>query len=522
MSHTPSVEDIVMLYSTIRYGLAMLVMGAPVAAWAQAITNPFPDPIPKGSVAIELQTIASGFSAPNYLTSARDGSGRLFVVDQTGQVRVINAQGDLLPTPFLDLGPSGLNRLVNLRSGFDERGLLGLAFHPGFNDPSSPGYRKVYTYNSEPVAGAADFTVPLPAGVSFDHQSVITEWQVDASNPNVIDPTTRREVMRIDEPQFNHNAGMIDFGPDGYLYIALGDGGAGDDEGNGHSPGGNGQDTSNVLGTILRINPLDPGLTSTSSDPVSANGKYRVAGDNPFVGSDGVDEIYAYGFRNPFRFSFDVNPATGLATGGTTGKLLVGDAGQNVVEEVDDVVKGGNYGWRLKEGSFKFDPNGTGPGFITADTSGLPPDLIDPILEYDHFREMTDTGVVPEGLAVIGGFIYRGSAIPELVGKYIFGDFTQSFGTPTGRLFYADLDTGEIQELIIGLDDRALGLYLKGFGRDTEGEIYVLAGTTAGPTGTGSMVLKIVPVPEPAAAAVLLLAAGWMGMMRQRPTRRQG
>ena len=296
---------------------------------------------------MELQTIASGLTAPNDLTSV--GDGRLFVNQQDGLIRIVKNNA-LLATPFLDLSA----RLV---SSTGERGLLGLAFHPGYNDPSSPGFRKFYTYTSEPVAGAADFTVPKTT--AFDHQSVVAEWQVSAGNPDLADPASRREVLRVDEPQANHNGGKLAFRPgEPYLYISLGDGGAGNDVGDGHNPAiGNGQDLTTVLGKILRIDPLDPSLTTGSADPLSANGSYRVPASNPFISSGtAVHEIYAYGLRNPFRFSFDA----------PTGRLIVGDVGQNNIEEVDFVEAGKNYGWNLKEGSFLFNPsNGTiTPGSI--------------------------------------------------------------------------------------------------------------------------------------------------------------
>ena len=230
-----------------------------------------------------------------------------------------------------------------------------MAFHPGFDDPTSPGFRTLYTYNSEATSRPADFST-IPTGSNPNHQSVISEWKVSATNPNQVDVSSRREVMRIDQPQANHNGGALAFSPvDGQLYISLGDGGgANDAKGRpndiGHTrPQGNGQDTTNVLGDILRINPL-----ATGAGNLSANGQYRIPTDNPYVGADpGVDEIFASGLRNPFRMSFDA----------LTGDLIVGDVGQNALEEVNIVTKGGNYGWNLKEGSFLFDVNANGQGF---------------------------------------------------------------------------------------------------------------------------------------------------------------
>lgn len=451
--------------------LATVVLGRVRAQ----IPDPIPAPIAKGSVTVELTPVVTGLVAPNVLVPAPDGSGRLLVADQSGQIGIVDGGG--LQGLFGDLS----GRLVSLSPGYDERGLLGLAAHPDFNNPQSPGFHKVYTYTSEPVGGPADFTVPLPPSTSFDHQSVVNEWQTSAADPLLIDTgVAPREIMRIDEPQSNHNGGMIAFGPDSNLYISLGDGGAANDVGDGHTAGvGNGQDTSNVLGTILRI---DVGGND------SANGQYGIPADNPFVGGGGVPEIFAYGLRNPFRFSFD-HP---------TGDLLVADVGQNNIEEIDRVVNGGNYGWNVKEGTFLFDP---ASGDVTADSPGMPSDLIDPLAQYDH----------DEGIAVVGGFVYHGTAIPELTDKYVFGDFSLGFSSPAGRLFYADLDTGLIQELTLGLDDRELGLFVKGFGQDANGELYVLASTALGPSGTTGVVLALVPVPEP--ATIGLLAAGMMAFV---------
>jgi hypothetical protein len=452
--------------------LVSLIAGVGLAQ----ITDPIPQKIQKGPVAIELQQVAVGLAAGVYLTDAGDNSGRLFVVDQAGKAWIIE-NGALSPTPFLDVSDRLVSPLGVLGShnetDYDERGFLGIAFHPGYADPASPGFGKLYTYTSEPVSSAATFTTasPPPLGRVFDCQNVVAEWSVDPSNPDRVDPASRRELIRIDKPQFNHNAGMVAFGPDGLLYISTGDGGGANDADGvpffgglltfGHGPTGNAQNIHTIYGKILRIDPL--GNTS-------ANGQYGIPLDNPLVNKGGLEEIYAYGFRNPFRFSFDKG----------TGDLVVGDVGQNNVEEIDRVIKGGNYGWRWKEGTFRFDP--PDDGTISTDMSGLPAGLIDPLAEYDH----------DEGIAIIGGFVYRGSQIPELFGKYVFGDFTTSFSTPTGRLFYADLSTGQIREFILGANNRPLGYFVKGLGQDAARELYVLAGPDLGPFGTTGLVLKIV------------------------------
>jgi glucose/arabinose dehydrogenase len=448
-----------------------------VTATSQA-AGPIAEPIAKGTVRIQLEPFASGLTAPNLLIGAPDTTGRRFILDQDGQV-VISQNGSILPTPFLDVSSS----LVALSASYDERGLLGMAFDPGFADPTSPGYRRIFTYTSEPVSGTADLS--SPSITAINHQSVVSSWRVDPANSNRIDPATRQIVLRIDQPQSNHNGGMLAFGPDNLLYIGLGDGGGqNDSNANGHTAGlGNGQDNNVALGKILRID-----VNGTNS----VNGKYGIPSSNPFATSGGLKEIFASGFRNPYRFSFDGS------------RLLVGDVGQNNIEEVDEVTVGGNYGWRYKEGTFKFD---VATGGVSTDLTGLPAGLIDPLIQYDH----------DEGISVIGGYIYRGTLMPELVGKYVFGDFGLSFGSPTGRLFYADLDTKVIREFLLGATDQPLGLFVKGMGEDENGELYVIGGTNLGPSGTSGVILKIIP--EPGSAAIIA-TAGLVVFARRRRFRR--
>jgi len=422
-------------------------------AVAAPVEDPFPTKIPKSDTTVELRPVAAGFASPVLLLAAPDKSDRLFVVDQAGMIRVVE-NGRHLAEPFLDVR----ERLVKLNNGFDERGLLGVAFDPGFNDPQSPGHRRLFTYTSEPAAGATTFPFSHAAEAAPDHHSVIASWKVSAAETNRVDPSTRVEVMRIAEPQFNHNGGMIAFAPDGLLYLALGDGGAANDLGPGHHPGtGNGQDKNVPLGKMLRID---------VNGRDAANGAYGIPKDNPFAPGGGLREIYALGLRNPWRFSFD-----GAA-------LLVGDVGQNKLEMVYRVERGGNYGWRLKEGAFKFLPTGA----IDSDLTGLPPGLSGPIFQYDR----------DEGTSVIGGHVYRGKAFPALSGKYVFGDYRHGKSS-SGRLFTGDLATGEIRELRIGKIERELGFLLKGFGVDADGEIYACGSAQAGPTGTGGVVVKLIP-----------------------------
>jgi glucose/arabinose dehydrogenase len=438
---------------------------------------PIAEHILPAPVRVGLETLASGLAAPLLLVPDPTEMHRLYVVDQAGPLRVID-HGQLREKPLLDVTPL----LVPLRAAYDERGFLGFAFHPGFSQPNHAGHGLFYTYTSEPVQGPADFTVDLPAGTTMNHQSVVREWRWDGLSETV-DPTSSRALLRIDEPQSNHNAGHLEFGPDGYLYLTLGDGGGANDNGAGHGTQGNGQNINTILGKIIRIDPLHPAVTPNSPDPVSANGAYRVPRDNPFVGAEGLDEIFAYGLRNPYRFSFDAR----------SGALILPDVGQNRVEEINFGRKGRNYGWNLKEGTFAFDPAGVLIGLPLDD-----PRLTEPVVEYDH----------DEGLAVVAGYTYYGTEVPELWGQYICGDWSRQFSAPEGRLFVADLFAGEIHELLIGTQGHPLNLFIKGFGQDHEGEIYVLTTTAGGPAGTTGVVSKIVGARADPPLAAVLTGAG--------------
>lgn len=436
-----------------------------------------------GEYAIALEPVADGLTAPNWGTFAPGQLERLYVSDQAGQLWAIDLT-DGSKTLFLDVS----DRLVPLGIAgpgtFDERGLLGFAFHPDY-----PSNGHLYTWTSEPVDGLADFsTIPITA--TADHQAVLLEWEVSApGNPDsVVITNTVRELLRVDEPQFNHNGGAINFGPDDMLYIALGDGGASDDQGTGHGTTGNGQDTQNVLGAILRINPEGTN---------SANGQYGIPADNPFVDDPTiVDEIYAFGFRNPFRFSFDSQ----------TGELYVGDVGQNDIEEVNLVSAGGNYGWNIKEGSFCFDSNGSSPGFAydNENCPGETPDMIDPLAEYNTSESLAEN---QDGRAVIGGFVYRGDRIPPLQGAYIFGDysrFTESGINNDGRLFYIFPESASPDGLAIKefsyTDRDKFGMSVLGFAQDAAGELYVLANDSGTPFEDTGVVLRIAPMRAEVAA----------------------
>lgn len=378
---------------------------------------------------VGLELVAEGLVAPVGLVSPEDGTGRLFIVDQVGVVKILTAEGELVEEPFMDLG----DRMVELRTNFDERGLLGLAFHPDFADDG-----RFFAYYSAPLREGA------PA--DWNHTSHVSEFRVSGADPNRADPDSERVLLQVDEPQFNHDAGQLAFGLDGYLYISLGDGGGGDDVGLGHPPIGNGQDISTLLGSILRID-VDNG------DP------YGIPPDNPFVGREARDEIFAYGLRNPFRFSFD-------AAGDQ--ELFVGDVGQNLFEEVDIVTKGGNYGWNIREGLHCFDPaNPDQPPAECPDTGAKGEPLLDPIIEYPHPG-------LPRGIGttVIGGFVYRGSALPGFEGRYIFGDWSTNFDQGDGTLLIATPPSSEeeswsIEELRVATSEsRRLDAFLLAFGQD--------------------------------------------------------
>jgi hypothetical protein len=462
-------------------GLAFAACITPAVAQCTHVRldDPIPGLIPPSSSRVNLETIAQGLISPVGGSVAPGMPNRIFVLDQIGKIWSIDVYGPRRGEVnlFLDLStrivPIGLFKPLN----YDERGLLGLAFHPGFRRNGL-----FYTFTSEPAsAHQADFsTVTLPRVPDdpineIEEQSVITEWRMlSPGNPaSAVDVASARQIMRIAKPAFNHNGGTLAFGPDGYLYISLGDGGKANDEGPGHVPGGNGQSLAagNVLGKILRIDPTGHN---------SSNGQYGIPASNPFVGKTGADEIYARGFRNPFRMSFDRE----------TGKLWVGDVGQNDVEEVDIVTQGGNYGWPIKEGTFLFDDGACLPdhhAFVYANSPAAPAGLIDPVAQYDH----VDSANAPETrVAVVGGFVYRGHKIKSLRGRYIFGDYSAEIGeAAAGHLFV--LGAGNQVTELLANNRNPLALAVLGWVQDHRGEIYLLANGTGTLNGATGMVLKL-------------------------------
>lgn len=457
----------------LRYSAALIAAWTAVLSGHGVVRGEFPQ--------IRLETVNSGeLFAPVGLTNAGDGSDRLFVVDQRGEIQIVQG-GSLLPGAFLDIEA----KMVPARPGFDERGLLGLAFHPDYGAAGSAGEGKFYVYYSAPETGG---TPEDP----IDHRSVIAEYRVSAGDPNAADPASERILLTFNQPQFNHDGGQIAFGPDGMLYIGTGDGGSSNDNNAGHTGGdatqpdgvlGNAQDKTRLLGKVLRIDPAG-----------DLPGQYGIPADNPFVGEGGGvrPEIFAYGLRNPWRFSFDDGP-------GGSGRLLLADVGQGRFEEINVIESGGNYGWRIREAAHDFDPT-------TPNPDGVP--LIDPIAEYSHPGEGVGIEI---GRSVTGGYVYRGSQFDELFGKYVFADWSDDFGSGNGTLLGLEETAPDVWDLSIldveGFSHGQIGLFITAIGEDESGELYVvtrssLAADPAEPSGT---IFRIIPVPEPSTAALLLL-----------------
>lgn len=372
-----------------------------LAVGCGGVQHPSPAPSP---VAISLQLVASSLSAPLDLEQPNDGSGRLFIVEQGGTIKIVQ-NGAVLPQPFLDISSKIINRV--------EMGLLGVTFHPDFQTNHK-------------------FYVNYVRNFGGQSQSVIAEYMASAANPNQADPNSERILLTVDQVNNfpNHKAGQLAFGPDGFLYFGLGDGGGEGD------PLRHGQNTQTLLGKMMRID-------VNSAGP---NTPYAIPADNPFAGGGGLPEIYAVGFRNPWRFSFDRS----------SGRLFVADVGQDSFEEIDIVTKGGNYGWNVMEGDHCFNPPS---GCSTAG-------LTLPIMEIPH----------PEGEAVIGGFVYHGTAVAGMQGQYILGDLNGQIWSLT-----ENPPNTFTRTLIL-----KPGFNISSFGQDSAGELYVV-------DISGGRVLKIVP-----------------------------
>ncbi len=358
-------------------------------AQSGTLTNGFTYTAPAGTLA--LTTVVSGLSNPVGMEHP-PGDNRFFIVEQRGTIRILE-NGALQSGNFLDI-----QSLTNFDG--QEQGLLGIAFHPNY----STNHKFYVNYT-------------LDEG---DRETIIAEYQTLANDPNTADPNSERVLLVVNQPFTNHKGGQLVFGPDGFLYIGLGDGGSGGD------PMGNGQNLSTFLGKMLRIN-VDA--------PFATGKEYGIPADNPFAGGGGLPEIYAYGLRNPWRFSFEP----------VTNRLFVADVGQDNWEEVDILQKGGNFGWNVMEGMHCYPP-----GTATCNMTGK----ILPITEYPH----------TDGVAVIGGYVYKGSAIPSLANKYIFADLTGTIWSLTE----APANTWTRGNLL------STNRTLTSFARDAAGELYVV------------------------------------------------
>ena len=426
-----------------RFALSALAGGLAAAGLLAAPAS--------AQVKIKLEEVASGLTHPLALVSIPDGSGRKAVIEQHGQVRIIDARGRLLPEPFLNIQ----SKLVHLEPFFDEQGLLGIAFHPNYRENG-----KFYIAYSAPLRGDA----PLERKLWWAHTNTISEMTVSKDNPNKANANSEKIISQIDWPQFNHNGHWIAFGPDGKLYVSTGDGGYANDWGIGHHvTTGNGQDLMSLHGKILRFDVDREDLTPT---------------DNPFIGrNDALPQIWALGLRNPWRCSFDM---------AGNRELYCGDVQQNAYEEVSLVTKGGNYGWRKMEADKCFDfvnPN-THPA--SCDKAGL----TDPILVY---KNCTAIPQGCQGISITGGYVYRGPHAPW-AGKYIFGDWSKSFAEMDGQIFFgtkgADgkwtMETASIQ----GMQPAP---YMLAFAQDDRGEVYALTSISTGPVGGHDKIYRIVP-----------------------------
>ena len=383
--------------------IGLLTLGSiPACGSDSGGTAPSPA-LPDGPVSVGLADVASGLAFPLYLTAPPGDPERLFIVEKGGAIRVVK-DGALLPTPFLDIG-------AQVSTG-GEQGLLGLAFDPEY----ATNGRFVVHYTD--VAG----------------DTKVSTFTRSVADPDLADPATEQLVLAADQPFDNHNGGQILFGPDGFLYLGLGDGGSGGD------PLGNGQHLTELLGSILRVD--------------IRTAPYVIPPDNPFVGgSTDRGEIWSYGLRNPWRFTFDRQ----------TGDLYIGDVGQSQWEEVDvtplaaGAGKRANFGWNIMEGRHCF-----------ASTSCDQTGLTLPVVEYDH----------SQGCSITGGYVYRGTAIPALQGQYFYGDFcggwVRSFRYQTG----AAVEQYQWPTL-------APGGSVTSFGEDAAGELYVIS--------SGGQVFRIVP-----------------------------
>lgn len=398
--------------------------------------------IPQSDIQISLALIEDGLTLPIALAAPRDG--RLFIAQQTGEIWVIR-NGERLREPLLNLR----DRMMNVQHRYDERGLLGMALHPEF---ATNG--KFYVYYSAPL-------VPI-SNPDGDHTARISEFTISPDNPNRADPNTERYIFQTDEPFGNHNGGQLAFGWDGYLYIGLGDGG---DHGD---PFDLAQNLDSYMGKILRID-------------VNSGDLYGIPPDNPFINGGGLPEIYAYGLRNPFRFSFDAPSRL----------MIAGDVGQNQWEEINLIYKGVNYGWSVREGYACFNEQDFEKPLPRCNLGSGSRRIIDPVMAYDH----------SVGISVIGGYVYRGYRMPDLYGWYIFAEWSSynTIITSTSGIFAAPIEgenRWQMEELQL-VDENGAPLLrnflIHSWGQDAKGELYLLTQAGTGDMFKDGALYKVVP-----------------------------
>lgn len=400
--------------------IIVLALSLSIGVFSSYVTH---KSIKKGSIAaapmtLKVQKITDTLEALTDM--AFPGNGDVWVTEQAGKIWVIR-NGKLNDAPLLDLR----SIMLKINNGYEERGLLGITLHPQFSSN-----KKFYVFYSR------------RSTQKFDHTDVVAEYKL--SDADHVDPNSGRIILAVEKPDGNHDGGCLKFGPDGYLYISLGDGGGQHDK---HGTIGNGQNMNTLLGKILRVD-------------INTDSGYVVPKDNPFVGKPDVKpEIWAYGFRNPYRFSFDK----------VTKQLFAGEVGQDLWEEVDIVKKGANYGWRIVEGTHCH--NFTNTPETGCNIKGITM----PISEYDH----------KEGVSVMGGYVYNGNQLPSLKSKYVFADWT-------GPIFYLQKSNNTWLRGKITLQNIPANLKITGINEDGAGELYVLTNPDTGPGNKKCGIYKIV------------------------------
>jgi glucose/arabinose dehydrogenase len=452
----------------VRKWLSCLVL--PVQLVLAVTVDAAGDEPPPSPVAVTLELLVDGLTAPIDLKQIDDGSGRFLLLDQSGLIHLLDKNGDRKNEPFLDLR----EHMLPLEQNFEERGLLGLAIHPRFSENG-----RIYVTYSAPLRSSA------PAGWNYTRR--VSEFTASRDDPDRADLQSERILMELDWPSRKHNGGGLAFGPDGFLYIGLGDGGGSHGVGKNilydafSVPADNAhwdslaQDLNSLFGKILRID-IDRGFPG-----------YAIPALNPLSGGTGRPEIYAWGFRNPYRIAFD---------GSQSGRMFVTAIAETLWEGIYAVDRPGNYGWAIKEGSHCFDrlqplqPPEQCPQF-----GDLGEPIADPVIEYTNKK----VGLVGAsglgsgiGTAVVGGQVYRGAAIPELSGLLVFADWSADFQQPSGQLFVAARPPG-LEEpwpfsRLTKLETRVLSI-----ARDNAGELYVLTSDELGPFGATGKVFRILP-----------------------------